>query len=373
MTKRFMKKLFLFLSCCGFAMVTMAQSAAQCTRSLVEAEQAFEQGRLLFILDESRNARFFECLNGGAFSKEEEIRAQKLLTKAYLFTDNEEMAEKKLVALLIADKEHQLSPEDPAELHFLYSKFKTEPVIRVAFRGAFNKSMITPIQNFNTFQSASKSYNENGDGGLGTGIALELMAEKHIANGIEVGVGAQYRVANYEVDGQLIEEQLTYLVKNSSTMLRIPLLVRYNFGYGEVDSDNNRKKFIPYVFLGGSFDYVLNAKYLDTSRTGGTAFTLTDLNGNLTDFDQVAKTNASIFGGVGFKLRVGRALVDFFTLELRYDNSLFNYINPDNRWENQDVIFGIGHVEDDLTINTVSISAGYTRSFYIPRKRKQFR
>lgn len=350
-----------------------AQSATECTRSLIQAEQAFEQGRLLFILDESQNAAFHRCLKSGSFSKEEEIRAHKLLTKAYLFTDNEREAEKKLVDLLIADKEHQLSPDDPAELYFLYSKFKTEPILRVAFRAGFNKTFITQLQAFNTFQSGEKLYNEKGSGSFGIGQSFELLAERHIAKGIEVGLGAQYRIATYEIDGQMIPDNLTYLAKNRSTMLRIPLLVRYNLGYDSKTADGARKKLIPYVFLGGSFDLTLNAKYIDTSRTGGTAFNLTDANSSLTDLDQVSNTNASIFGGIGAKLRVGRALVDFFTMELRYDNSLFNYINPDNRWDNQDVRFGIGHVEDDLTINTLSISFGYTRSIYIPRKRKQYR
>lgn len=367
-----MKKLFLIGSLCFFSIISFAQSS-RCAQVLAQAEQAFEQGRLIFILDEQQNSTFFECLKNGSFTKEEEIRAHKLLTKAYVFSDDEENAEKKLVDLLKSDKEHQLSPEDPAELHFLFSKFRTEPIIRVSFKFGFNKTFISQLQDFNTFQSGSKSYNQAGGGGLGIGQSFELMAERHIAKGIEVGLGSQLRFATYEIDGQMIPENLTYLAKNRSTMLRIPLLVRYNYGYSAKDSEGNRKKLIPYAFLGASYDLTLDARYIDTSRTGGTAFTLTDSNNSLTDFDQVSKSNVSVFGGLGFKYRIGRALVDFFTVELRYDNSLFNYIDPENRWDNDDVRFGIGHVEDDLTINTITLSVGYTRSFYIPSKRKDYR
>lgn len=369
-----MKKLLFISAFCLTSSMLMAQSTAQCARALTQAELAFEQGRLLYILDENQNAQFYQCLRNGSFTKEEEIRAHKLLTKAYLFTDNEVEAERKLVDLLISDKEHQLAPEDPAELHFLYSKFKTEPILRVAVRAGFNKTFITTLQSFNTFQTGDKFYNEKGSTtGLGIGQSIEVMAERHIAKGIEVGLGTQLRFATYEVDGQMIPDNLTYIAKNRSSMFRIPLLVRYNYGYDVVDANGVRKKLIPYAFLGGSFDMTMNAKYVETSRTGGTAFTLTDANSSLTDFDQVSKTNVSIFGGIGMKLRVGRALVDFFTMELRYDNSLFNYINPDNRWANDDVRFGIGHIEDDLTINTLTFSVGYTRSFYMPRKRKEYR
>lgn len=370
-----MKKHLIAISLSLCVYYGLAQSSTQCSRALSQAELAFEQGRLSDIINtyNSSTSGFTRCLQNGVLSVDEEIRAYKLLTKAYLFQDDESKAEEIFIKLLKVDKEHQLSPEDPAELYLLKEKFKTDPILRLAFKFGFNKTFISPIQSFNTFQNGQKFYNEKGDGGLGIGQSFELMAERHIKKGIEVGLGAQIRFAMYEVDGQMIPERLIYLAKNRSTMLRIPLLVRYNYGYSVKTEDGLRKKLIPYAFLGVSYDLTLNAKYIDTSRTGGTAFTLTDINGSLTDFDQVSTSNVSIFGGLGFKYRVGRALVDFFTVELRYDNSLFNYINPENRWDNDDVRFGIGHVEDDLTINTLTFSLGYTRSFYLPRKRKEYR
>ncbi len=348
-----------------------AQSAAQCSRALDEAEQAFEQGRLLYILDESANRRFYECLEAGNYSIDEEIRARKLLVKAYLFSDNEEEAEAALVKLLNTDKEHPLTPEDPAELYFLYSKFRTEPVVRVSGKLGMNKTAIFQLQEFNTSQVTGKEYNPNFSSG--TNLWFELLAERHITKGIEVALGTQVRYTRYDMLGQLITNDLTYEASNLSAMLRVPLLIRYNFGYDAKNSKNERRKLIPYVFAGSSFDLLLNAKYEDTSRSGGTAVTLDDENSSLSDLNQVAKQNVSLFFGGGFKLRVGRAQVNFLTAEFRYDNSLFNYINPDNRWDNQRLAFEIGHVEDDLTINTYSFSFGYIHSLYAPRKRKQFR
>lgn len=371
-----MKKLLLALLAVFAGTLLHAQSSAQCTRALDEAEQAFEQGRLLYILDRSANRRFYECLDNGGFSKEEEIRAKKLLVKAYLFSDNEAEAENSLIELLTADKEHQLTPEDPAELYFLYSKFKTEPVIRLAARLGGNKTFINQLQEFNTFQTGEKRYNERGrNTGLGLDIWGEVLAERHLGYGVEAAGGIQLRFASYEIEGDIIDQELSYTARNRSTALRLPILFRYNLWYNALNADGGRKKFIPYVYVGGSFDYIVDARYLDTSRTGGTAFTIADgePNSSLTEFNQVSRQNASLFAGIGFKLRIGRAKVNFFNFDIRYDNSLFNYINPDNRWDNQDVKFSIGHVEDDLTINTVSISAGYIHSFYIPRKRKQYR
>ncbi|MEQ9401942.1 MAG: outer membrane beta-barrel protein [Cyclobacteriaceae bacterium] len=366
---------FGFIICIGLQ--SFAQTTA-CTRRLVLAEEAFDQGRLQDVLDalgkEKKDAR--DCFSN--FTTEERIRAEKLLTKVYIFTDNVPEAESALIDLLHVDKEHQLAKDDPSELHFLYSQFKTEPIFRVAARLSANKSMPVIIQPFNTFQGGSKKYNgaDGADTGLGIGFSGEILVERHIKNGIEVGIGAQYRIASYEVEGNLLndtEKQLFYKVKNQSNMLRIPVLGRYNFNYDKKDAEGLRLKKMFYVFGGASFDIVTSAKYINTDRTGGTAFTLNDNNDLTGEFDQVASTNASIFGGVGLRMRMGREQVDFLSFEIRYDNSLFNYIKSENRYANKSVNFDIGHVEDDLALNTISISVGYTRSIYKPSKRKQYR
>ena len=354
----------------------IAQSSSQCARALSQAELAFEQGRLSDIINEYSNSgsELTRCLDNGAFSKEEEIRTYKLLTKTYLFQDNEEKADEMFVELLKADKEHQLSPEDPAELYLLKDKFKTEPILRVAVRAGVNKSLPKVLQEFNTFQSGAKRYNQMGDDtGLGIGFWLEALAERHLTNGIEVAAGLQYRITTYEVEGELIENDLNYVAKNTGNMLRVPLLVRYSLNYNKKDEIGNRIRMLPYAFIGGSFDVTLSAKYVDVRRTGGTAYTLPEGSDDLKAEGQVRASNISIIGGIGSRFRMGRSKVDFFSVELRYDNSLLNYINPDNRWASEDLNYGVGHVEDDLTINTISISIGYTKSLYIPRKRKQYR
>ena len=56
------------------------------------------------------------------------------------------------------------------------------------------------------------------------------------------------------------------MVTHQQSFVRVPLLLRYNFNY---DSDNS---FVPYIAVGASYDYLLNAKYLEGNRTGGTEY-----------------------------------------------------------------------------------------------------
>lgn len=365
-------RILLAIACLlGLVGTSIAQNSA-CSARLTRAEEAFDQGRLQDVLNElnkdDRGAR--QCF--GEFSIDERIRAEKLLTKVYLFMDNQPEAENSLIDLLKVDKEHQLAKNDPSELHFLYSQYKTEPIFRIGLRAGVNHGFTTRLQSHNTFQGTNKDYNPDG---LSIGINVEALVERHIKSGIEVGAGVQFRAAQYKVKGNLLIDSklLNYDIANQSTMLRFPLLVRYNFNYDKKNAEGIRLNKMFYVFAGGSFDYVLNATYLNSARNGGTAFTLTDEDGSLTDINQVTGTNASIFGGIGVKLRFGRSKVDFLILEARYDNGLFNYIDPDNRYANPELNFSTTHVEDDLTLNTVTFTVGYTKSFYNPKKRKQYR
>ncbi len=371
-----MKKYLIACSLCFYSTFILAQTSSECERALSQAEGAFDQGRLSDIINdhEDEGDDFTQCLSNNVFNIAEKIRAYKLLTKTYLFQDNEEMAEKMFIELMQIDKEHRLAAEDPAELYLLKDKFTTNPIVRIAIRGGVNKSIPLILQTFNTFQSGEKRYNEKGnETGLGIGYWGELLAEKHLVKGIEVAAGFQYRIATYEIEGEVIRNDLSYVSKNTSHMLRFPLMVRYNLNYDRKNQEGNKIKLIPYVFIGGSYDFTLSAKYVDTRRTGGIAYTLPDASGNLLSSNQVALTNVSIMGGMGVRYRIGRSEVDFISFEIRYDNALLNYISPKNRWVNENLNFGIGHVEDDLTLNTISFSVGYTKSFYLLRKNKQYR
>jgi hypothetical protein len=350
--------------------LSFGQTATICTTTLEQAEQAFDQGRLLYILDRSANAQFYNCLENDGFTWNEKVRAYKLLTKTFLFTDNEPEAERSFMDLLRVNKEHQLAADDPAELYFLYSKFNVDPILRVSLRGGVNKSLPNLIEVW----QPGKLYNQEGaNTGLGVSFWGEVMAERHIKNGIEVGLGLNLWNLTYEMEGTSGEGSLFYTAKNSSTNLRIPLMGKYNFRYNKKDEEGVRYNIMPYVFGGVSYDLLLSAKYVDTSRGGGQAFTLPEEDADLKAFGQVSESNLSLFAGAGIKMRMGRSKVDFLTFEARFDNQLFNYIDPDNRFANSVVVENIGLVEDDLTLNAVSISVGYTRSFYSPRKKKQYK
>ncbi|MEQ8473161.1 MAG: outer membrane beta-barrel protein [Marinoscillum sp.] len=342
-----------------------------CTQRLKQAESDYEAGRLLGIPGQLDN-----CLKMGLFSKEEQVRARKLLTLVYIFTDQESKAEIAMIELLKADAEHRLDPQvDPAELYFLYDQFRTAPIFRIALRIGTNINNPSIIGDYGTFNvnthrnfyngktsDGEDQYTVDGEtytanSGISLGLYAELMFEKEVKKGLEVIFGPQFRISSYNVDSYVNQPQVNTTAVNQQRYLRGPLSARYTFRSG--DRDN---RILPYVHAGASFDYLVSAT-TEGNRSGGLSKTLaTD---NLLNTDQVRKINYSVFGGVGIKFR---HKTNFITFEARYDQSLRNYIDGDNRHDNQEFVFDFAYVEPATVLNLISFSAGYTFSIYNPKK-----
>jgi hypothetical protein len=130
----------------------------------------------------------------------------------------------------------------------------------------------------------------------------------------------------------------------------------------------NTVKFIPYVQLGASADFLLSSKYSSATRNGGTSYNLT--NGDTKARGITNNFNYSYFAGIGLKYRVA---THFITIEARYNTSRRNLINGDNRLSAFPEAFDLSYVEDDLSLDFVSFSIGWTHSIYKPQKIKDYR
>ncbi|OUU03892.1 MAG: hypothetical protein CBB92_00790 [Flammeovirgaceae bacterium TMED32] len=368
---------------------TFFVSAQTWNQKLLIAERDYDAGRLVNIVD-NISGGFEKSLGENGYTREEKIRALKLITKVYIFMDNEPKSDEYMIKLLRADKEHNLDPKvDPAELYDLYRKFRSQPIFRIGLRVGVNKSYPNIINTFGTGNTGvvSKIYNGVGEspneasvnGGSGTGFFINAMAERYLDWGMEVGLGLEFRNSQYSVDNYItygdslqvngINEiaqfaVLSTMVTHQQSFFRVPLLLRYNFKY---DSDNS---FVPYIAVGASYDYLLDAKYLEGNRIGGTEYKF-DSDLSLKDLDLIAKNNFSVFACLGLKMRIK---THFLTLEAKFNKALLNYINPNNRWSNNPLsTYDLAFVEDDFSLDMLSFSFGYTYSIYNPQKLKEFK
>ncbi len=119
----------------------------------------------------------------------------------------------------------------------------------------------------------------------------------------------------------------------------------------------------PYVYAGLVQIFSCHAEY-EASRRGGTSYTV-DNRTDLIKTEQVNTFDFSAFAGVGVKFRVA---THYLTLEARYDKAFNNYINAENRFVNRTSVFDLAYVPDNLSLNMMSLTFGWTHSIYSPKK-----
>lgn len=322
----------------------MAQQSA--TAVLNRIEDDFEQGNLSNIQSELEqdNRKFFKK---GGFSKEELIRANRLLTLVHLYNDDESKAESAFIDLLKSDPEHPPTSADPAEFHFLHEKFNTDPIFRLTARFGVVRSEAVPFTTFGTSDvgpGTNKIYTPK------IGIKAELDFEYQLPLNFEIIAGVAYANEQFEIKDDLVSD-ITFSLTESQTWIKTPVMARYNF--------NLNGNFTPYVYGGYSVGLLLASNFAG-SRTGGQPATIAE-----TVTDSRNKLTHAIIGGVGVKIATK---TNFIVLEARYSGGLNNITDSSNRFPNQNLLFGAGYVDDNFSQNSIGISLGYTHSLYKPKK-----
>lgn len=323
---------------------------ASCTQNLNSAEDLFEQGNLLGI-----PRLLNSCFRKSGFSKEETIRAYRLLTLVYIYTDNEALAEQSLVNLFKADPEHPLDENDPAELAYLYEKFKSKPIFRIGIKAGANQTSVNSFGTFGSFNtgdqgtsSTSKTYTPK------IGFGVEGTFEYQLPAGLEAILGVGYVIQSYEVSSTPYDPAaFNVTLTESQNWVKVPLMLRYKLHLGNIH---------PYIYAGGSFDYLLSSKF-SGERQGGQTVTISNL--DLFGSNLRRQINASVIGGAGIKLR---SKTNFIIIEARYSQGIANVVDAGNRYANQELVFRAGHVDDNFAMNNISVSIGYVKSIYRPKK-----
>lgn len=360
MIKRITSAVFIF----GVLILLSTHSAQaqdrqlNCTQKLNQAEDLFDAGSLSEIPD-LLNSNRGKCFNKDGFSKEEKIRAYRLLALVHLFNDNGPEAEDAVINLLTADPEHPLSPDDPIELKYLFDKYRSEPIFRIGAKFGANQTFMKSIGEFGSYSNESEVSKEYKSG---LGLQAELTFEYTIIDNLEVLAGFGWNLNKYDISYNNITtlsdeypESVSFKVTLTETqnIIKVPLMVRYGYPIGNL---------IPYATLGISLDYLLNSS-MSGSREGTTTRQLPSL--ALLDDKLRKEFNWSYMAGVGLKLKTK---TDYFLFEVRYNMGGSNTVRTKYRYSNEKLLFDMAHVDDDKVLNSLGVSIGYIKSIYKPKK-----
>jgi hypothetical protein len=365
-----LKRLLAGLFFIGFLGSAGAQSN-ECEQSLSQATEEFNAGHFYGIPSLLRS-----CIDGNELTNEQRVRAYLLLCQAYLIIDDPIAAEDSYLKLLKADPEYVATYEkDPVDIVYLSKKFTSTPVFTPHIRIGGNTSVYRTILDINTQDAPDKV--------------------KHILKpGFQFGAGLDWNIndkvslctnviASYKVF-KTIRSQIAYAdvltVTERQFWLDVPVFLKYSINEGRIR---------PFGYIGGAINLLLSSKasmiFVNSSSGSQTVSQGPDF-----DLRYLRRTiNRSLVIGGGVRYKIGK---DFVFADLRYMAGLSNLVKGNiysldpatittsngssavipapitNDW-----LSSVRNVDSFFRLDNLSLSVGYIRPLYDPRKIKNAR
>ncbi len=323
-----------------------------CPQTLKKAQDTYDEGRISEVPD-----LLDPCLKDkNGFTKEERIDAYKLLTLTWLYFNEKGKAEESMHNFLVLNPEYEINELiDPTEFINLYNSFRTTPVLIYGLKIGFNGQDVNVIRNFSVDNSNTNRGKYRSPVGIQFGLSFEIPVKKRFSILTEFN----FTKKNYQYNDQILQFATVEFIEKQ-TLLEVPVLLHFNL---------SKKKFCPYVNVGGTFSYLASAKTNVTRKD--------DLDGQLLDVPgpelKIANLrhrmmyNASI--GAGFKLK-NVISNGYLIVDLRYNIGLRNVVKPENRGTNKELLYNYLYLDNDFTMNSFVVSVGYALPKYKPKIKK---
>ncbi len=348
---------------------------ASCTQVLRTAQDTYNSGRLHELPTILKN-----CLETGGFSSQEKVTAYKLLTQAYIYLEEPELADESMLNLLKTDAFFEINEAvDPAEFIALYKKFRTKPVIGFVVKVGFNETFVAPTKIFSVGNGSDGSGKFSPSLGIyfGAGIEKQILSKKTNKLTFAPEFFVMSKAYKYSDPSILIyatgDPDATNIINFSQSRLDFYPMVQLRVLDGRNPTDpTNRKKrkpnlFNTYIAIGPGFSYLTKAQYANPIfnkllPTGGSE------NGNagatIDATESFSKVSYSVLAMAGIKFRIATI---YITGDIRFQYGLSNAINPAKR-SNQEAIFDYAFQAPDQKLHNVMISIGAIYPFFIPKK-----
>ncbi len=353
----------------GASLIFNGQLWAQkenCEETLNLAAAEFDAGRFVGL-----PSILGECLKNG-FSQEQKVRAYLLLTQAYLILDDPASAENSYLQLLKADPEYIANPtRDPIDVYYLSKKFTSTPIFTPHLMGGMNTSLPRDIYNINTGSvpnsiSSKKVFKLGYQ--IGVGIDLNLSSNWSLCSGILYSAKSFKNV----LDQQNYRYELSITEKES--WFDIPLYLKY-----QVDSGKIR----PFGYAGLAMNLLVNTNLTLSGTHQVDYMAASGANPenlghpqpyqgpvNPINYKRNFLNRSLVFGG-GVKYKWGK---DFIYVDLRYMAGMTNLAKNSYTTSNgqfDPLLAQYGYSSNFFRLDNLSISFGYVRPLYNPRKKKK--
>ncbi|MFK7904004.1 MAG: outer membrane beta-barrel protein [Chitinophagales bacterium] len=304
-------------------------------------------------------------LGSGSHLKADEVRAYELLTTAYLFLKEEENADSAYLELLDHNPAYLPNEESTTrDLVYFSDGFITYPKFAIGFKIGVNTSNAQTLDTYTVGNDLLRDEGYSQRVGFQVGLHLYYALTRNIL-GLVVEPSLSSRGYSYS-------EHLESLIPNGGSVdmpfldnalieapekqlwLDFPVLLRATLGPPHL-------KF--YVETGLAANFLLKSEFNEI-RTGNETLKV-----NLIKESMRNTSNISLIAGVGLNYR---AKYNYLTIGIQYQNMLQNLVRPENRFQNDELIYKFGLVENNLAMSSLGLSIGFIKPFYTSKKRKRF-
>lgn len=326
-----------------------------CEQQLAAATAEFDAGRFYGI-----PAMLKPCIDKG-FTREQRQRAFLLLTQTYLLLEDPIAADNSYLEVLRANPEFLAdTARDQIEVVYLSKRFTASPIFSVFGKAGGNTAPVNVIHTINpTGGPIRNDYKMRP--GFQVGVGADWNIDEKIALTAEVNyVFTSYRKNQFKFpDGVADEEEFT----DKQNWVTLPLSVKYTYSKGKIR---------PYGYAGYAFHWLFSDNgqieifKRDQSDTQ-TPITREESSPSINFSDYRRKINQSVFFGGGVRYKSG---INFWFADLRYNVGLRNVVVETSTYDTEGPAVTYGHVDDYFKMDNLSLTVGFVKPFYKPRKVK---
>ena len=324
------KRALSLVALCAF--FTMA-SAQDCSEILSKATSYYDAGQFKQCIETAQT-----CLDQG--DEADQWKSLRVLTMAYLASDQNEDARETAIALLEINPTYKPSRlTDPQDYVKLINSIEVIP--------KFSLGLGIPLGATWTYPNVSEAYftteqTKTYTGKLGFSIGVS--SSYFITNAQSIEIGINLTTKRYDLDHSIENWNLT--ANENLAYINIPVLWRYNY-----DIKTRIKPFLQLGAYGGLLAFGDNSFYA-TYVPDGTGYTLEHMNStprrNTVDYGLV--------GGLGISYKLNNGFLDAYFCVNRSFN---NITRPDARYDFNELQYSYFYIDDNMTLSTATVGIGY--------------
>ncbi|MBB6461585.1 outer membrane beta-barrel protein [Flammeovirga kamogawensis] len=326
--------------------------AQDCEEAFVQANVLYNEGKLSQVPEKINS-----CIELGYESESKQIQARRLVILSYLYADRLDEAEENMLLLLKQYPEYKPVSADPAELKNLYSKFRTRPIMTFGLLGGVTYNQAHIEQTFGVGSEELHSAVEYAPKvNFKVGVSFSYLLNTHL----HLNLSPSYENVVFETSEKPLNFSTTTM-KEAQSWLHVPLVLRWMI--------TQKTKLKPFIGVGGGLRYLLSASIEGTQSFDNSE--IADIEPSpITVKEQRKEILYEAYFQLGFQVK---SRMTHWTVMATYSYALDTFNKPNNRYDNSELIFSYGFIDNDIKLDVISLNVSFSYDFYKPKMYRKYR